>query len=113
MCVRFFKSTLIMLLSLTLIACATSLKNASEFQQGQRYFQDGYYKRAIQELLPPACDGNPQAQYAIGYLYYYGYGVAQDTEVGYFWIHRAASQYYRPAQEAEVLIQNNKRHETK
>lgn len=87
-----------------LSACITSLKHTAEFEQGKRYFEKGYYKHAIQTLLPLACDGDPRAQYAIGYLYYYGYGVAQDTYVGYFWIKRAADQHYYLAQEALLLI---------
>lgn len=96
---------LISLLSLFLLACGTpSPRMTSELQQGQRYFEDGYYKRAMHELLPLACDGSAEAQYAIGYMYYYGYGVAQDTDVGYFWIKRAANQQYKPAVEALAMI---------
>lgn len=69
----------------------------SHLQQGQRYFETGFYKHAMKELLPLACDGIPEAQYAVGYMYYYGYGVAQDTEVGHFWIERSASKGYEPA----------------
>jgi TPR repeat protein len=93
---------LLCLLSFSLFACATQLSQTvkmtpaqiSHLQQGKRFFDDGYYKRAMQELLPLACDGNPDAQYGVGYMYYYGLGVAQDTEVGYFWIQRAANQRY-------------------
>lgn len=91
------------LLSCSLFACATQQplstikmtpSTISHLQQGKRFFEDGYYKRAMQELLPIACDGNPDAEYGVGYMYYYGLGVAQDTDVGYFWIRRAANQRY-------------------
>src|SRR3990167_5075516 len=62
----------------------------SELEQGKRLFQDGYYKRAMQQLLPIAVDGNAEAQYAVGYMYYYGYGTTQDTASGDFWIRRSA-----------------------
>lgn len=78
----------------------------SELLQGERYFHDGYYKRAMRIFLPLACNGNEQAQYAVGYMYYYGLGVAQDTDVGYFWIQRSANQHYYPAIHALCLIQN-------
>lgn len=74
-----------------------SLANQSYMQQGKRYFQEGYYKKSMMLFLPLACDGNPEAQYAVGYMYYYGYGVTQDKDVGYFWIQRAADQHYLPA----------------
>jgi TPR repeat protein len=106
----FLKLLLIHFLSLSLIACATPhyLKKeyvTSKLQEGKRDFNEGYYKRALHQLLPLACDGNPEAQYGVGYMYYYGLGVAQDTDVGYFWIKRSASKGYPPAIRALELIQ--------
>lgn len=106
---QMIRMVLITLLSLSLIACAKpprsiSTADISELQQGKRLFNEGYYKRAMRRLLPLACDGNCEAQYAVGYMYYYGYGVAQDTDVGYFWIKRSADQHFVPAMEALQLI---------
>jgi len=109
--IRFF---IICLLSLSLLACATpSPREISELQQGKRYFDEGYYKRAMHELLPIACDGNPDAQYAVGYMYYYGLGVAQDTDVGHFWIQRSANRRYVPAIRALKMIEVNSEQEYK
>ncbi len=112
--IRFF---LISLLSLSLIACATIKTTpfyvSSELQQGKRDFKEGYYKRAMHELLPLACDGNPEAQYAVGYMYYYGLGVAQDTDAGYFWIKRAANHHYALAAKALQMIDINNEKEMK
>ncbi len=80
----------------------------SYLEQGKRYFEEGYFKRAKHMLLPLACDGVPEAQYAIGYMYYYGYGVAQDTEVGYFWIQRAAENGFPAAIQALSIISRDK-----
>lgn len=96
-----------------LIGCASqgpymSLKSRSELQQGQRYFNDGFYKRSMRLLLPLACDGNAEAQYAVGYMYYYGYGVSQDTDTGCFWISRSAERHYLPAQKAMEIISQEK-----
>lgn len=92
-----------------------SLANLSYLQQGKRYFHDGYYKKSMMLFLPLACDGNCEAQYAVGYMYYYGYGVTQDTDVGHFWIKRSAEQGYEPAQDALRLIEKNEvlKHKTK
>src|SRR5579872_4115846 len=96
---------LVCLFSFSLIACMhPSPRVVSELNQSQRSFEDGYYKRAMHELLPLACDGNAEAQYAIGYMYYYGQGVAQDTDVGHFWISRSAAKGYPPAQKALEMI---------
>lgn len=91
------------LLSLSLVACA-STKMTPGLQQGKYYYESGYYKRAIHYLLPLAVNGNAEAQYAIGYMYYYGYGVAQDTETGYFWMAKSAEQHYGPAVKALGMI---------
>ena len=103
---------LLSLLSLSLLACTTmkmkSPADMSWLAQGKRDFENGYYKRAMQELLPLACDGNAEAQYAVGYMYYYGYGVSQDTEVGTFWIRRSAKQHYEPAMTALAMIESQK-----
>lgn len=107
---------LVSLLSISLMACVihprppkpprmiVPTSTAAILEQSQRDFESNHYKHAMMILLPLACDGLPQAQYAVGYLYYYGYGVTQDTDVGYFWISRAADQGYRQAIEAEQSI---------
>jgi TPR repeat protein len=108
---------ILFLLSWQLIACAsvantTYPATASELQQGKRDFDGGYYRSAMRRLLPLACNGNAEAQYAVGYMYYYGYGVAQDTDVGAFWIERSARQNYPPAVKAMENISKpaEKRH---
>lgn len=69
----------------------------SQLAYGKTLFKDGYYKRAMEQLLPLAAEGSMEAQYAVGYMYYYGFGVAQDTTTGHFWIQRSADQHYEPA----------------
>lgn len=112
------QNLLIALFCLSLLGCATTTPMPQQnyvckkltpiqtrsYLEGKRYFRTGYYKRAMHELLPLACDGNAEAQYAVGYMYYYGYGVAQDTDTGYFWIRRSADQGYQPAIQALPLI---------
>ena len=94
------------LLTMSLISCAMKYSPgaSSELLQGKREFDAGYYKTAMRELLPLACSGNADAQYAVGYMYYYGYGVAQDTDVGSFWIGRSAQQNYPLALKAMEMI---------
>jgi TPR repeat protein len=93
-----YKFLVIIFCTVMVAACTPPTpKTMSELQQGQRLFNKGYYKDAMRDLLPLATDGNAEAQYAVGYMYYYGYGVAQDTNVGSFWIKRAAAQNYQPA----------------
>lgn len=103
-----FKTSVLTIFACSLLACASSHRLTprvmSELAQSKRYFDDGYYKRAMHTLLPLASDGNPQAQYAVGYMYYYGLGVAQDTDTGYFWVKKAADQHYPAANEALKIM---------
>ena|SRR5436190_16317042 len=96
---------LIALIGSTLSSCASfhrspTIAQTSELLKGKRDFENGYYLDAMHRLLPLACDGDPQAEYAVGYMFYYGYGVGQDTVIGCFWMQRAANKGYPPAIEA-------------
>jgi TPR repeat protein len=101
-----FIRKLFFLMILMISSCA-HVTASSELQLGKKYFETGYYKKAMHELLPLACDNIAEAQYAVGYMYYYGYGVAQDTDTGYFWINRAAAKQFKPAIEALKMLQRN------
>lgn len=97
----------IMMVSLMLQACASS-RVAEQLQSGKISFEDGNFKSAFHKLLPLASDGNASAEYAIGYMYYYGYGTHQDTESGLFWMRKSAEQQYQPAIKALQIISENK-----
>lgn len=86
----------ILLLCLLLQSCM-SAKMSQDLQLGKITFESGDYTLAFNRLLPVAANGNPEAEYAIGYMYFYGYGTTQDQSVGLFWIKRAAEKGYPPA----------------
>lgn len=87
---------LLLLLILLLPGCASS-KYKEDVTRGKYYFEDGNFKSAFKTLLPTAVGGNAQGQYAIGYMYYYGYGVSQDSDTGLFWMQKSAEQGFQPA----------------
>lgn len=95
----------LVLLSLSLVAC-TSPHMSGEVEAGKSAFQAGNYSSAFQRLFPVARDGRPDAQYAIGYMYYYGYGVSQDTSTGLQWMRRSAVQGYPAAIKALDMIEH-------
>ncbi|MCU7801339.1 MAG: hypothetical protein KZQ70_14710 [gamma proteobacterium symbiont of Lucinoma myriamae] len=64
------------------------------------------YKQAYQITTGLAEKNNPEAQYLLGYLYYYGQGVPVDIKQGSKWIAISADSGYRPAIEALVLIKH-------
>lgn len=86
-----------------LVACA-SVRVQEELQVGKIQFQDGNFKGAFRRLMPLAVEGNREAQYAIGYLYYYGYGVPADSESAIFWLKRSAAKHDADAIKALRLI---------
>lgn len=101
---------LLLAVTLSLAACSsTSMLSQQELARGKTNFESGLYRDAFHQLLPPATEGNREAQYAVGYMYYYGYGVAQDTETGVFWIQKSADQHYQPALDALTAIRKASR----
>ena len=58
------------------------------------------YQCSFAQIEQTARTGDPDAQYALGYLYYYGIGTTQDRQTGLVWIRKAAAQGQTVAQEA-------------
>ncbi|MHB1240680.1 MAG: tetratricopeptide repeat protein [Gammaproteobacteria bacterium] len=61
-------------------------------QQARLAYHAGRYIEALRLLEPLAKVGNPDAEYTLGYLYYYGYGTNKDKDKALYWIRRAAEQ---------------------
>ena len=59
-------------------------------REGIRSFQIQNYRQAFIRLIPEAEKGQPDAQYAVGYMYYYGQGVVEDRKKAWYWINCAA-----------------------
>lgn len=70
-----------------LSGCLTSGMNLRE---GIKSFQVQDYRQAFIRLKPEADKGQPDAQYAVGYMYYYGQGVVEDRRKAWYWITAAA-----------------------
>lgn len=66
------------------------LSGRMNFAEGIKSFQVQDYRQAFIRLMPSAKAGNVEAQYAIGYMYYYGYGVIEDRRKAWYWIRCAA-----------------------
>ncbi len=100
---------LIVVISLLLLqACSTTsptAKGAAEFKK-----QD--YNAAFTDLLPLAQKGDPQAQYAVAYLYYNGLGVDKDFKLAESWFQKAADQGNAKAQKALDMIADAKASES-
>lgn len=107
MFIQFFRALTIIFLCFSILACAHVATVNPALERGRILFESGYYKSAMRQLFPLAINGVPPAQYAVGYMYYYGYGVPQDPEMGFLWITRAANQGYPPAVAALSMVRKD------
>ena len=71
----------------------------AEFQDGLQAYYRLDFRTALREWQPLAEEGNPEASYQLGILYYRGEGVVQDYAEAAKWFRLAAEQGYAPAQE--------------
>jgi hypothetical protein len=62
------------------------------------------YKTALKELKPLAEQGDPRSQYAVGWMYRNGEGVAQDYKTAVKWYRLAAEQDHAEAQKSLGLM---------
>jgi DamX protein len=62
------------------------------------------YGCSVVRISKAAQANDPDAQYALGYMYYYGIGVVEDREAARLWIRRAAAAGQPLALKAEQLI---------
>ncbi|HBI21478.1 MAG TPA: sel1 repeat family protein [Legionella sp.] len=84
-----------------LSGCAVNHMNLHE---GIRSFQLQNYRDAFIRLKPEADKGHADAQYAIGYMYYYGQGVVEDRKKAWYWITCAAKAGHADAQAAVKIL---------
>ncbi len=81
-------------LGLVFICCTIFLSSCSinrlNLSEGINSFKVQDYRQAFIRLKPEAEKGQPEAQYAVGYMYYYGQGVVEDRQKARYWINCAA-----------------------
>lgn len=87
-----------------LLSACTSHFNLEE---GIKSFRIQDYRQAFIRLRPAAEKGAPEAQYAVGYMYYYGQGVIENREKAWYWITKAARNGNEDAKNAMNILQKN------
>ncbi|KTD18581.1 Sel-1 protein [Legionella lansingensis] len=95
------------ILSLTQFGCAshTHHTNHTNLAAGIRSFRVQDYRKAFVRLKKEAKRGQPDAQYAVGYMYYYGQGVIEDRKRAWYWIRKAARAGQPDAVAAVAILQ--------
>lgn len=92
---------LLLISVVVLVACAS---NCQKLRDGKEAFRKQEYRQAFETLMPLAASGNADAQYAVGYMYYYGKGTIEDPDMANNWIRKAAAQgQYDAVHALEVL----------
>lgn len=76
-----------------------------ELNEGIESFKAQDYRRAFIRLRPEAARGQPDAQYAVGYMYYYGQGVVEDRKKAWYWINMAAQAGQPDALAAKKILE--------
>jgi hypothetical protein len=67
-------------------------KVQADLQTGLEAYQTGDYETAHREFLAEAEHGNADAQYHLGYMYWYGLGIEKDREEAIKWSKKSANQ---------------------
>lgn len=83
---------------------AISQIQQQRFLQGKALFKSKQYAEAVGLLLPLAQQGHIGAQYTVGYMYHYGYGLPRNEKESIRWIAVAAARGHLKAQQALSLI---------
>lgn len=102
------KRYLLLLFCALFFSACTAYKATQHLHYAKINFNEGNYQEAFHSLLPIAVNGNEEAQYAVGYMYYYGLGVKEDNESGFFWMKLAAEHHNTKAIQAINLINSLK-----
>ena len=80
----------------------------ADFQAGLDAADRGDYATALREWQPLAEQGDADAQYNLGEMYYRGKGVRRDLDQAEVWYHKSATQGYAKAVIAEDFIKSYK-----
>lgn len=89
---------------LAMMCLAGCMVGRYNLEEGIRSFQVQDYRQAFIRLKPEAEKGQVDAQYAVGYMYYYGQGVVEDRRKAWYWITAAARAGQPDAKQAMKVL---------
>lgn len=93
---------------LTVITLSSCMTHSYNLKSGIENFRVQNYRQSFIRLLPEAKAGQPDAQYAVGYMYYYGQGVIENRKKAFYWIERAANGGQPDAVRAIKILREGK-----
>ncbi len=71
-----------------------------KYKLGMKYLNDGNFCEAVKYFLPAAEQGHAAAQYYLGHIYEWGFGVPMNKSEAVKWFEKSAAQGYTDAQDA-------------
>ena len=83
---------LLRMLFLLIVSAAAAPAIAGPFEDGNAAYQRGDYAKALRLWRPLAENGNARAQWGLGAMYNFGWGVTQDYAAAVSWYRKAADQ---------------------
>lgn len=99
------KRSKIILLVMSIFFLTACISSQSRLADAKHSYDVQNYRQSYLRLKPLASSGQPEAQYALGYLYYYGLGVTEDRAIGRRWIEKAAAAGSQPAKKALEMME--------
>lgn len=86
--------------TLFLFSCSAS----DSYAQEESFGDSSRYAMSTEQIKSAAKDGDADAQYALGFMYYYGKQVPRDMDLARSWIRKAAAQGQVRAKSALKLL---------
>lgn len=97
---QFIKPYRLVVFLIASIALTGCMSGQYFVDKGKRSYYAKRYRQAFINLKEGAEKNNPDAQYALGYMYYYGEGVTENKQKAFYWFNRAALNGHKKAIEA-------------
>ena len=91
------KVTILLVFAILLIFSVVSRIFFNDFQDGWEAYEKKDYKTARELWLPLAEQGEPRAQFFLGFMHDMGFGVPEDDKEAIKWYQLAAEQGYAEA----------------
>jgi len=91
-------------LPLALLILMMGTPASAGYDEAWMAYSNQDYATALKELKPLAEQGDPRSQYAVGWMYRNGEGVAQDYKTAVKWYRLAAEQGHAEAQKSLGLM---------
>ena len=77
---------------------SSTVEDCSNYDAGIAAYKRGHYEMAIYDFEQRAVQGDPVAQFCLGFMYRHGLGIMSDIEKAITWYTKAAEQGFVPAQ---------------